>query len=710
MNSQACCVNQAPNTTPSGVTCTQTNVLARTANVTWTGFGAASGCSQPWGHNCVGNTNSFQLRFSGGKSNESAASSATSLTTGVFPNWGTYTVQVCALNGAAERCSGTVNCVLTAPPCTVSNQDVTDIASDPTCRNTDPPLSATIGNNANEIQFTVDTTSVFASPYSAQSVWGTATAYTPSLATGRYYWNAISRSNLTPVACTAPATIPAGLELNIDKTSPTIPGDPAVTWIPDAACLTRYSPRLDWSASTDSGCAGLHLAGSYQAHVSNNSSYASNPSPNFLQDSSWISVRQYQTTNSYEGGTTLYGRVRARDNINNTSAWTSTAATAMVVPSPTPYPTIWIRGTYQEDMGSSGTPDCTGGMTIDPNLFDVTLNVTGIGASYVCNKYPTEYECFVTVDNRGTDCVVPNHDISIVASYGGYDDVEWREGNSCDGDPIVEIPIDTSNPDPNPTPIETFFKYGEKGWFKMRDASFINKINRENTLPNNPSDFDGAQPDDSVVPPNNKHLIIGEAGTALYNSAGKNIELGANATLGFSANRWFSSSYDSLTLFSRTKFFDYVKSRKQYATITALNQITENGIYYVANNLEITDDAVFDGKKVLLVVGGTVTISTPAFTPASGSVGIIAEDILIDGNTTEIDAILIGNRIDVGDSANKLKINGNLIQLGTLDPFNNSRILTSAQSPSLFIKVNHATYVDLLPYLSTSLYDWRQIQ
>ncbi len=705
-----CCISQIPNTTPSAVTCNQVP-LTRTAQVNWTFSDTGSNCGLAWGLNCGGNANSFQLRFSGGKATENASSAVRTDTTDVFANWGTYTVQVCALNGYGERCSGAVNCVLTQPVCSVGSQDATNVTNpDSTCTAVNPVLSATYGNNANEMRFLIDDASNLLSPLQT-SAWSAATTYTPAptLATGRYYWNVQSRSTAVPADCSTPAAPPAGRELNLDYDPPTVPNGTFDTLQPDPSCLSSYFVTYRWPASTDPGCGNMNTA-PYQANISNNAGYL-NSGTNINDDSGWQLPLFYQSPRAYSAGTTLYGRARARDEFGNTSVWSSTAATAFVIPTPTAYPPIIIRGTYTEDTGTS-SPNCTaGGMTLDPTLLNLSLTHSNEATSS-CTLNGTDYNCLVYVNNQDPAhyCADPNQNISLNATYGGYEDVEWRANNECNGAIIPSITVNSASPNPAPSPIETFFKYGAKGWFKTKNTSFTNKATRDNILPNSPLPFDG---DDSVAGNDKKFMTIGQGGAVLYDTTNNNLNLGANATLGFSDNNFRKADYDALTLFSPNKFFDYVKSRKQYKTITGPADIDSDGIYYIAGNLtidEAADVAPFLNRNVLVVVTGFVNISVDFVPPAGQNLwtGFIADSIQVGAGVGTVKAVLIGNSVDVNSSNTPLKIDGNLISL--TNTFNNTRVLINANTPSLFIVQNQETYMKLLPYLSTSMYDWRQIQ
>jgi len=637
-----CCTDQSPQIKPSITSCTQSGVT-RTAQVDWTFTDTGSTCGESWGYNCAGNSNSFELRFSGGKSNETGTSADRTLTTGVFPDWGTYTVQVCALNGSGENCSSTTNCVLTAPTCTSTGQ-AGDALSDSTCRNADPTLSASVASGSDEIQFLVKQgSSTLSAPYAAQSAWlNTVPAtYVPSLTTNTYYWNTVSRSTSAPVACITPAVFPTGFQLNIDKDAPTTPVGAFTGFVADPACLSQYFVTYGWGASSDVGCGGL-AALPYQAQIASDVGYST------LTDNINTASLSITSAASYLPATTLYGRVKAVDGASNDSGW-SVGVTSVVVPQPSPFPTIHIQGNYIEDTGVCNN------MTLDPNNLSLALNIVpATGVSSVCTKAGSSYDCDITIDNQSAVCAVDAHTVSLVASYTGYDALEWRVGNVCAGAPNPSISINAGTPPAAPIDANIYFDYGTQSWFKTSGTSFTSKTARNNIIPNAPTAFDS---DDSVAPPNNTYLTINEGGAVLYTDSGKKIELGPNAVNGFSAHNWYSNTYDAGTIFTPTKFTDYMKSRKKYKTITDVTSIDADGIYYVAG-----------------------------------------------------DAILIGNTVDIGASATKLKINGNLIQLTNTTPFTNSRVTASAQSPSFFIKFNQAAYLDLLPYLSISMYDWRQIQ
>jgi hypothetical protein len=201
--------------------------------------------------------------------------------------------------------------------------------------------------------------------------------------------------------------------------------------------------------------------------------------------------------------------------------------------------------------------------------------------------------------------------------------------------------------------------------------------------------------------------MLGDSGLLVQDGT---LNPGGNAYVGgvltYSTNNWFTDGYLQANDISYSKYIDYIKARKDFKTITNLSEITTDGMYSISSPVTLSATQ-FDGKKVVLVVQGTSATFTSDFIPAGGAVAVLAKDIIIDPSVTEIDAILIGQTVTTGQSAMGLKIKGNLIDESALSV---ERTQSDGRMPSLFVVSNVQMYLDLLPYLSTSTYDWRQIQ
>ena len=102
---------------------------------------------------------------------------------------------------------------------------------------------------------------------------------------------------------------------------------------------------------------------------------------------------------------------------------------------------------------------------------------------------------------------------------------------------------------------------------------------------------------------------------------------------------------------------------------------------------------------------GNVNITIDNFNSSNKSIMILAKNITFSSSVNLASGIFIGEQINY-QSNNGLKISGNLIsknKVSLKERSDNSR-------PSLFIVFKPRMYLDLLPYLSISKYDWQQLQ
>ncbi len=487
---------------------------------------------------------------------------------------------------------------------------------------------------------------------------------------------------------------------SIDITAPNAPSGGAVTFAAsNPSCTDQYVPTYTWNAvAADNGCSGMNAT---PYHPQGSTAVGFSP---LIWADAWQAGTSKTAGSSYIPGTTLYFQVRSRDAFDTRSSFSSPVVTA-VVPSPIPYPTIHIEGPFTEKV--SGI--CYSDITLDKNSFTFAPTTNpNTGVTTTCKaKSNTRYECDITIDNSRGLCTVPTTTLTLNASYPGYSEAIWRAGDACGG-AGVDITatagdlVDRSN-------IPMFLTYsggsGTSGWFKLSQTSFNSRENgRQNYLPNTMKLFD-ASGDDSIIGVG-KFFIEGTTpGTIAQNSP---VAVGPASTA-YSANNWYTSSYSHTDDITYLKYIDYIKARKDFKTITNTNlsEITGDGIYSISSSIILSDPTLFNGKKVVLVVqGGSATFSTN-FIPVGGSVVVLAKDIIIDPSVTEIDGILIGQTVSTGVSASGLKIKGNLIDESALQL---DRLQADGRMPSLLVVFDIQIYVNVLPYLSTSTYDWRQIQ
>ena len=266
-------------------------------------------------------------------------------------------------------------------------------------------------------------------------------------------------------------------------------------------------------------------------------------------------------------------------------------------------------------------------------------------------------------------------------------------GGAVDCTDTSSILLATPTPTPGP-------------WIKINSGSFYSKNGLLNRIPASP--LTAYDADDTTNP----YFI--DNGTAGGNVAAPSIDLGAYNPSARPNSRNISVAYTPSFLNTSASYLSYVKARKEYKTITALSQITGDGLYVWnsadSDTVTINDTSKvrFDNRKVVLITSGTVTVNTASFAPTSGSTAIIAGTINFNASVTSATGIFIASTVSTGTTTNQgLKINGNLVAQTTLT---NNRKWATVARPSLFIVFKPLLYLDLLPYLGTNYYEWNQTQ
>jgi len=329
------------------------------------------------------------------------------------------------------------------------------------------------------------------------------------------------------------------------------------------------------------------------------------------------------------------------------------------------------------------------------------------GATYDCINDVNSYACNITFNNQSVNgtCLTASQDITLNANFSGYTSIDWKTANTCPGGQNNTIAVNLSSP--ATISRDLFFIYGDQGWIKTKDSSVTSKTSgRNNIIPNAVEKYDVS--DDT----GEKSVIIGNSGVLLHNG----LYIGASVApnTGYSPTGWYPSggaTYVYAPSFTSSKLSAYVKSRKEYKTITDMNSIIKDGVYLYQGDLAINSSSLT--YNVVLIVNGTVTIDTVDSNPGTfdtgKSVAILANTIQFNDVVTKANGIFVGDTILVGTTVNQgLKIKGNLINLST--NFNNQRRWSNASKPSIFIVFDMNKYMDLLPYLSTSAYDWKKLQ
>lgn len=351
-------------------------------------------------------------------------------------------------------------------------------------------------------------------------------------------------------------------------------------------------------------------------------------------------------------------------------------------------------------------------------------------ARAVCGCLPSEIcECYMTNNN-------PPANVCTCASYGGGGDPPptCRAGTSFTGSfPSCTIagnpPCCTANPTPRPptatpagptstprpptatprpptatprppTPTRTPTPTPAQGpWIKLKDSSFISSNNLNNRIPALPTAYDS---DDTTEP----YYIINQGGVTVASS----INMGPNPGVKTS-NPEYKADYNLSTGMTPSKFLQYIKSRKAYKLISSLDEIDADGIYsYLGAILDIDSISTkLNQFNTVIIVTGTINVNTNLNGGSLKSLVLLATDtISFSATVTEANGIFVAPTINTGATANLgLKIIGNLIAQTSL---NNNRRWADVNKPVVFIKFNPVQYINLLPYLSTVEYGWKQKQ
>ena len=321
------------------------------------------------------------------------------------------------------------------------------------------------------------------------------------------------------------------------------------------------------------------------------------------------------------------------------------------------------------------------------------------------NPAATDYNCAITFD--GATCL--NQDpptwptsatvnlTGATTTNPGFSFTGWTDPpGTCQTAPTNSILVAAGS---STTKNLTFNFLGDR-WLKAKDTSF------------NPSSTTGttavsipifANPFPASNDTGTPYFIIGQAGSALGVSV-------LPSTAYSTPNNWNDSGYSHTPAMSATNFISYIKSRKNYQPISDLapTTITADGVYlWTGGTLTINDLTNLDHNIVLMSSGEIIIDKEPFISPSSKSLTIVANIITFNNSVYKANGIFIANTINTGTASQGLQIVGNLNALYT---FNNDRSWSDTSIPSIFVVFDPVQYINLLPYLSTAYYDWRQIQ
>ena len=536
----------------------------------------------------------------------------------------------------------------------------------------------------------------------------------------------------TPVPTDIP---PTNTPVPTDTPEPTVPACSGCT-LPNTLTLVSPAngstigitrPLFSWTLGSwgfiPDGC----TLGSYLIKIANNPGF----SPNEVDESGLCSTTHplscsYTPVSPLALGTHYY-RIYAFTgcgSIMQEASFTIAAAT----PTPTPTMGLPVFNTQNCNSPASGQVNLSWSRADNATSYELRVdNQTANG--WKCSDYPSDPNCCSSPYSGDvcTSIADPTNTYTFTYISGNTYNTwmsAWRPPN--DWGPGVQGPIfscvpssptltPTSVLSPTPsitlTPSPTLIPSPTPTagpWEKLSRGSYHSKeyYRLVNPIPQVVSAYDS---DDSTTPyfVIDKPGVTGEAGVV----SGRTIDITPASRV--SHNFWSKSSYQSKPGFTHETFLKYVNSKKASQTITDPADIAEDDGIYKMSAATLTDKAVFGSSNFVLIVSGTVNINLSSpntdFSP-TGSMAILADTINFNSNVTTAKGIFIANTINIAEVDDKgIKITGNLI---ALDSFVNGRNWDSTNNtkPSLFVVFDPKQYLDLLPYLSISKYDWKEMQ
>ena len=372
-------------------------------------------------------------------------------------------------------------------------------------------------------------------------------------------------------------------------------------------------------------------------------------------------------------------------------------------PCPTPYPTVAVSGNLREYLqGACFNNISTSNISININPQSPTSVTTNCGITPPSGQTRSSYRCTAAFNNYSND---PNHifptpaqNLNLSSSATGYSSAYWTDANACTATANNSLPVDVSSGGSTVYNKDIFFS-NNTAWTKLKNSSFSSPGSLTNVLPLNISAYDS---DDDV---NQRYFIMNSAGSDPGLVTASSIYTGTAAV---SSKDWKAESYTRQTALSPSGFLSYVKARKEYQIITNLNDLAEDKINLWQGDLTINNQANFNNKKVVLIVTGTATLDMPNFQPANAALAILANTINFTSSVKYAEGVFIAQTVNTGLSTTQgLKIKGNLVAFST---FVNGREWSDNSKPSVFIVFDQQQYIDLLTYLSTASYEWKQTQ
>ena len=374
------------------------------------------------------------------------------------------------------------------------------------------------------------------------------------------------------------------------------------------------------------------------------------------------------------------------------------------VPTPTP---VCTNRTFSGSFSPSSVPP-SGYIQINCN-YGTKASSLGTITPLINGTYPgcawlgwsgntAQYNC-MTPSTPGT------YDVSCDTTSNTCNDPHSLGNVTVIGPPtITPTPTPTSTPTPTPTPTNTPTPtptpIPDNPWCKYKDASIITNSAINNPIPASPlTPYDASDPGNRVLVDSSSANSAGVVGAQSISIGGAQV----------SATGWDITGATFSPQFTIQEYIDYVRSKK--SSMVNEGSIVSGKINILSGNQTITEASLSGKRPLIVIVEGNITLSstTNILNQANEPQVIISTGTITFSTTmTEANGIYIANNINFGTTANQgLKIIGNLVTESALSC---TRQWSDTKKPGVFIVFDPSHYIEMIEMLSTTTYDWRQIQ
>ena len=365
---------------------------------------------------------------------------------------------------------------------------------------------------------------------------------------------------------------------------------------------------------------------------------------------------------------------------------------------------------------STGAPErFVGTLTLSPNTngYSTTCTTTTTASR------TTDFSCAITLDNVNYD---PNpHQSYSLTMTGG------ASAYGCGGDcatPGACSNVFAPNLDANETRVTTgssaLYVNTElaASFFKVKNMSVYTSGGINSPFPAGHKPYNANDIGDNFF---NQGVTGSSDGVGVVVSNGtQTAGLSSAPNNGISARGWQAGDYQtSATKYVGSSFITFAKGQKQVQSINSLSDSAftsaSSGIFLIRSDLTLNNSNIsaLNNKYVILMSEGTIRISDD-FTPTNSNIALFARTIYIENAVTSVQAILSANTIYVTSPANTtsttpLSIIGSLSAQQPIDMSKRAR-RDDDLKPSVFVQADPGAYLTLLPYMSTTKTEYKQIQ